>query len=403
MTDGLVLAAASADGGAALVELGGVLVVVAILARAASRVGLSPIPLYLLAGLCLGPGSPFPLEASDDFISVAATLGVVLLLFFLGLEYAPNELLGNVRTSLPAGAVDALNFIPGFAAALLLGWGLLAAFVLGGVTYVSSSGVIAKLLRDLGRLGNRESPTILSVLVIEDLVMAVYLPVLAGLVAGGAALAVGLSVAGGVALVVIVIVLAARFGARLSAALFSRSDEVVLFSILGPVFLVAGLAERVGVSAGVGAFLVGIALSGPLQHRAEALVSPLRDLFAAAFFIFFTFQIDPTSLVSTLVPAIVLAIVSGALKALTGWWAARQAGFGPAARVRSGLTLMARGEFSIVITGIAVANGVDPNVGALTANYVLLLAISGPVLTRFSAPIASVLTRRSAPASAGSV
>ena len=397
MSHGLILAAASADGGAALVELGAVLVVVAVLARVAARFGLSPIPLYLLAGLCLGPGSPFPLEASDDFISVAATLGVVLLLFFLGLEYAPDELLGNVRTSLPAGAMDMVNFVPGFAAALLLGWGLLAAFVLGGVTYVSSSGVIAKLLRDLGRLGNRESPTILSVLVIEDLVMAVYLPVLAGLVAGGAVLAVGISVLGGVAIVVVVIVLAARFGARISALLFSRSDEVVLFSILGPVFLIAGLAERIGVSAGVGAFLVGIALSGPLQHRAEALVAPLRDLFAAAFFIFFTFQIDPSSLVSTLAPAVLLAVLSGGLKAATGWWAARRAGFGASARVRAGLTLIARGEFSIVIAGIAVANGVDPNVGALTANYVLVLAISGPILTRFSVPIAGALTRRPAP------
>jgi len=397
VSHGLILAAASADGGAALVELGAVLVVVAVLARVAARFGLSPIPLYLLAGLCLGPGSPFPLEASDDFISVAATLGVVLLLFFLGLEYAPDELLGNVRTSLPAGAMDMVNFVPGFAAALLLGWGLLAAFVLGGVTYVSSSGVIAKLLRDLGRLGNRESPTILSVLVIEDLVMAVYLPVLAGLVAGGAVLAVGISVLGGVAIVVVVIVLAARFGARISALLFSRSDEVVLFSILGPVFLIAGLAERIGVSAGVGAFLVGIALSGPLQHRAEALVAPLRDLFAAAFFIFFTFQIDPSSLVSTLAPAVLLAVLSGGLKAATGWWAARRAGFGASARVRAGLTLIARGEFSIVIAGIAVANGVDPNVGALTANYVLVLAISGPILTRFSVPIAGALTRRPAP------
>ncbi len=386
----MVFAAGSASTAAALLELGAVFVVVAVLARLASRVGLSPIPLYLLTGLFLGAGSPFPLPASDGFIEVGATLGVVLLLFFLGLEYAPAELFGNVRAAAPAGLVDLLNAVPGAVAALLLGWGPVAAFVLGGVTYISSSGVIAKLLRDFGRMGNRETPTILSVLVIEDLVMAIYLPVLAGVVAGGTALAIGFNVGVGVILVIVVVLLAARFGGHISRVIFSRSDEVLLFSVLGLTFLIAGLAERVGVSAGIGAFLVGIALSGPAQHRAEAVIAPLRDLFAAAFFIFFTFQIDPASLRATFAPACALAVVAAAVKVGTGWWAARRAGIGSAGRVRSGLTLMARGEFSIVIAGIAVVAGVEPELGALTATFVLLLAVAGPVLVRLHRPVADV-------------
>lgn len=391
----MIFAAGSGETSAALLELGLLFVGVAILARLSTRVGLSPIPLYLVAGLFLGAGSPFSLEASDAFIEVAATLGVVLLLFFLGLEYTPSELIGNVRKAAPAGLVDLLNFVPGVVAALVLGWGAAAAFVLGGVTYISSSGVIAKVLRDFGRLGNRETPAILSVLVIEDLVMAIYLPVLAGVVAGGAAVAVGTSVAVGVALVGIVVLLAAKFGHHLSRLVFSRSDEAVLFSVLGLTFVMAGAAEQVGVSAGVGAFLVGVALSGPAQRSAGALIAPLRDLFAAAFFIFFTFQIDPATLPSAVVPAALLALATAATKIGTGWWAARRAGIGSAGRFRAGFTLVARGEFSIVIAGIAVANHVEPRLGALTATYVLLLAIVGPLLARFSDPISRRFHRES--------
>jgi monovalent cation:H+ antiporter-2, CPA2 family len=378
----MILAAGAAETAAPLLELGVVLVIVATLARLASRVGLSPIPLYLLAGLFLGSGSPFGLDASDAFIEVAATLGVVLLLFFLGLEYTPDELITSLRMSAGAGVVDLLNAVPGIVLGLLLGWSPLAAVVLGGITYISSSGVIAKTLADLGRLGNRETPTILSILVIEDLAMAIYLPIVAGLLAGGAALTVGVNVVVGIGLVMLVLFAASRYGQHVSRFLFSRSDEVVLFSILSVVFLVAGAAERIGVSAGVGAFLVGIALSGPAQRSAETLIAPLRDLFAAAFFIFFTFQIDASTLPDAILPAVLLAVVTGLLKVFTGWWSARQVGIGRAGRLRTGLTLIARGEFSIVIAGIAVANGLESDLGPLAATYVLLLAIAGPVLTR---------------------
>lgn len=390
----VILAAGDARSAASLLELGLLFVGVGVLARLATRFGLSPIPLYLVAGLFLGAGSPFPLDASDEFIETAATLGVVLLLFFLGLEYSAAELVSNVRSSAAAGLADLVNAVPGVVAAFVLGWSPVAAVVMGGVTYISSSGVIAKLLRDLGRLGNRETPTILSVLVIEDLVMAVYLPVLAGLVAGGTALAVGTNVAVGVALVGGVVALTSRYGDALSRLVFSRSDEVILFTILGLTFAIAGAAETIGISAGVGAFLVGVALSGPTQHSAEALISPLRDLFAAAFFVFFTYQINPASLLDMAIPAVVLAVVSGAVKMATGRWAAGRAGVGPAGRRRAGTTLIARGEFSIVIAGIAVANDVEPRLAALAATYVLLLAVGGPLLARFSDAIGDLLVAR---------
>lgn len=175
-----------------LVELGAVIVGLAILSRVATRLGIPTIPLYLTAGLAFGKGGLLPLVTSESFIQVGASIGLILLLFTLGLEYTARELFATVRAQSRIGILDlVLNFLPGVAAGLLLQLPLVAAIVLGGITYVSSSGIIAKLLRDLGRVGNRETPVILSLLVTEDLAMAVYLPLVGALLIGGSGLAGG--------------------------------------------------------------------------------------------------------------------------------------------------------------------------------------------------------------------
>ena len=131
-------------GTAVLLELGGVILGLGVLARLAGRLGLSAIPLYLLAGLAFGEGGLLPLVTASEFIEVGAEVGVILLLLLLGLEYSASELVGALRAAGPAGLADlALNFTPGLLAGLLLGWPALAAVVLGGVTYVTSSGIVA--------------------------------------------------------------------------------------------------------------------------------------------------------------------------------------------------------------------------------------------------------------------
>lgn len=386
--------AAGQEAAPALIELGGLLLALAVLGRLSSRVGLSPIPLYLVAGLLLGEGGVFGLSASEGFLDVAATLGVVLLLLMLGLEYSSDELVANLRTNAAAGAVDLLNVAPGVAAGLLAGWSLEEVIALGGITYVSSSGIIAKVLADLGRLGNRETPTVLSLLVIEDLVMALYLPVLVGIGLNRSAADTAATTAVAIVAVVVVLAAALRFGEPVSRVLASRSDEVLLFGIVGVGLLIAGLAELVNVSGAIGAFLVGITVSGAVARQGTELVRPLRDLFAAAFFIVFTFQIDPRDLPGVLVPALALAVASGALKVATTWWAAARAGIGPRGRLRAGTVMTARGEFSIVIAGIAVAGGARPELGTLAAAYVLLLAVAGPLATRFVEPVVERLAPR---------
>lgn len=159
-----------------------------------------------------------------------------------------------------------------------------------------------------------------------------------------------------------------------------ESDEIILLTTFGTVLLVAGIAERLQVSAAIGAFLVGIAVSGPLAEQSHRLVAPLRDLFAAMFFFFFGLQINPSSLTSVLGLAVVLGLVTAVTKVLTGYWAAQRSGMDKRARLRAGTVLVARGEFSIVIAALGV--GLEPKLGPLAAAYVLFLAILGPICAR---------------------
>ena len=361
------------------IELGLVVVGLAVLARLANRWGFSAIPLYLLAGLAFGRGGLAPLELTENFIHIGGDIGVLLLLFMLGLEYSGDELKANLRVGLPAGIADlVLNFTPGFIAGILLGWKPLPAALLGGVAYISSTGVIAKLLSELGRHENPETPVVLSVLVLEDLAMAVYLPIVGVLLLGGGLPKIVLSVAIAITAVALVLVAAVQYGRQLSQFAAHESDEIILLTIFGAVLLVAGVAQHFQVSAAIGAFLVGIAVSGPIAEQLHRLLGPLRD--AATFFFFFGLQIEPATLPPVLILAIELAVVTAITKLLTGYWSARRAGVDRPGCLRAGMALVARGEFSIVIAGLGA--NLEPQLVPLSAAYVVLLAVLGPILSR---------------------
>ncbi len=380
----MILAAGSTEVALAFVELGAVALGLSVLARLAGRLGMTAVPLYLLAGLAFGEGGLVKLDVSESFIALMAEIGVLLLLFALGLEYSDVELRDGLRQGWSSGVVDmAMNALPGVAIGLLLDWSLLASVLLGGATWISSSGVVAKVLADLGRLGNRETPAVLNLLVIEDLAMAVYLPVVAALIVGGTVAAMLTSVAIALVAVALILVAALRYGRRFSALVSGGNDESYLLAVFGVVLLVAGIAQSLQVSGAIGAFLVGLALSGRAEQRAVQLISPLRDLFAAVFFVAFSFQVDPTDLVSVLLPAIGLAIVTAGTKMATGWYAARRLGVSRRGRLRAGATMIARGEFSIVIAALGVSLADGPELTALVAGYVLVTALAGPILAKF--------------------
>ena len=379
-----------------LVELGAVVFCLGLLARLAGKFGMSPIPLYLLGGLALGTGGIAELGGMQEFAHLAGEIGVILLLLMLGLEYTAAELFTGLRRSWQAGILDlVLNFLPGAALALLLNWGPVGAMVMGGVTYISSSGIAAKVISDLGRLGNRETRVVISILVFEDLAMAVYLPVLTTVISGVSFLA-GLTTVGvALAVVSVVLVVALRHGHHVSKAVHSENSEVFVLKVLGAALLVAGAASAMQVSAAVGAFLLGIAISGATSHDAKLILSPLRDLFAAIFFVAFGLNTDPASIPSVLGLALVLAIVTAASKMATGVWAAGRTGIARTGQLRAGTALIARGEFSIVIAGLAVAAGaVSQELAALATAYVLVMAVLGPLAARYVDPVVEFVLRR---------
>jgi monovalent cation:H+ antiporter-2, CPA2 family len=366
-----------------LLELGAVIVGLAGLARIAARFDLPTVPLYLLAGLAFGEGGILPLVTTRGFVETGAEIGLILVLFVLGLEHSSRDLIATARASATPGVVDlALNFTPGLLLGLILGWGPLAAAFLGGITYVSSSGVAAKLLEHAGPHARGASRFVVTIAVIEDLVMAIYLPVLAALLIGDEALTSLAAAAVAIVIVGVLLVLALRVEVGLSQMLFSRSDEALLLTILGFAILIAGVADVARFSAAVGALLAGIMLSGPAAEGAQALVRPLRDLFAAIFFAFIGLSIDPSTIPPVLGIAVLLGIVTSATKYATGWWAAHRLGSEELARGVVGAALIPRGEFSIAIAGLATAAAVDEDLGALTVAYVILTVVVGSVVTK---------------------
>ncbi|MGM1029025.1 MAG: cation:proton antiporter [Actinomycetota bacterium] len=369
-----------------LLELGAVVLGVSLLGLLAHRIGISPVPLMLLAGVGLGAGGVLDLGHAEPFIGPAAEIGVVLLLLMLGLEFTAEELAQSLARHGRSGVVDfALNAGAGFLLGLALALPLPACLALAGIAWVSSSGIVARLLTDLGRLGNRETPAVLSVLVMEDMAMAIFLPVLIAVLTGAEWWQALGAVALALGAVASILIASRRASAHLGRLLSHPSDEQVLLRLLGLTLLVAGLTQLLGASAAVGAFLVGIAVPPSLAVRARAILSPLRDLFAAIFFFSFGLPIVPAELLPVLPAAILLAVVTTATKLGTGWLAARRDGVQWRGRLRAGAALVPRGEFSIVIAALAVSAGY-PEVGALAACYVLLTAIGGPILARFIVP-----------------
>lgn len=365
-----------------LLELGIILVVLTILGSAARRYGLSPIPLYLLAGLFMGNGG-VPVPEAAEFVETGATIGVVLLLLTLGLEFSVTEFSASLRRHLPSAAVDVvLNAAPGAIAGWLLGMDGTGVLAMAGITYISSSGVIARLLGDLRRLGNRETPAVLSVLVLEDFAMAAYLPVLTVLAAGGSAAQAVLWTAVALGALGLAFLVSYRWGHHVGRAIGHPEDEQLLLRVLGLTLIVAALSEQIHASAAVGAFLVGLTLTGKTADRARTVLGPLRDLFGAAFFLSVGFAIAPADLLPKLPIAIALAAVTAVTKVITGAYAARRDGAARPGQLRAGTALIARGEFSLVIIGLAGAG--SSALGAVATPYVFVLAIAGPVIARFT-------------------
>jgi CPA2 family monovalent cation:H+ antiporter-2 len=384
-----------------LLEAGVVLAAVAVGGALAARLDQSVIPAYILGGVLLGPNGPVPslrLVASSEFIDLLQGLGVILLLFFIGLHFSPSTLVERREAVFRAGGLDLLNGLVGLGFGFLLGFTALESLLLAGVVYISSSAIITKSLIELGWIADPEAESILGLLVFEDIVIAVYLAVVAALALGGAGgvgggsalMAVGISLA----VVAVLALLAFRGTPLVERALDTRSDELFLLRILAAATLVGGGALYLGVSEAVAAFFLGAAVGGTTHAgRVERVITSERDLYAAVFFFAIGLATDLSTLVPLLVPVLALAVISGAGKLVTGYLGGRAYGLTERRSARVAVAMVARGEFSLVIAAIAVQANMDPRLSALAVGYVLVMSVAGTVLMSQSARVEDLAER----------
>lgn len=381
---------------AELVALGAAGMTAGLLARAGRRVALPTIPAFMAAGIVLGPSATGVLGHPED-LALVADIGLIVLLFHLGVEFPLEQVVASGRRILQAAlAYIGLNVSAGFALGLVLGWGTAEALVIAGAVGISSSAIVTKLLVELRRLTNAETPVILGIIVVEDLFLAFYLALLAPFLgdagsAGAAAAEFAISfgfLAG--------LLLVARYGARVATALLgAEEEELVTILAIGLAILVAGVAEEIGVSDAIGALMIGLVVSRTaLRERVERLVLPVRDAFAAIFFVVFGASIELGALGGVALPVAAAVALSLVMNTLGGVIAARLNGLNQRSAANAALVLLGRGEFSLILATLAIAAGLDDRIGPFVALYVLVLALVGPILAARAGRLSRALPER---------
>jgi monovalent cation:H+ antiporter-2, CPA2 family len=260
-----------------------------------------------------------------------------------------------------------------------LGWGLGGALALAGITYVSSSGIAAQLIKEMGWRRSEVSKRAIGVLVFEDLALAPYLPLLTSVVLGVSAWSGIISVSVALAITGLVILISFKGKNRWSKVLNPNEPGGLLLTVFGAALLAAGLADMIGFSGVVAAFLIGLLLTGEVAETARARLSPIRDIFAAIFFLFFGITTNPADLPAVIPLALLLAVLGIAGKYLVGWWVTRDL-TDPMSAWRATGFLIPRGEFSMVIAALAAPIVIGLELQALTLAYVIITAFAGSIV-----------------------
>jgi CPA2 family monovalent cation:H+ antiporter-2 len=377
-----------------LAQLAITVALLGLLGLVASRVGLSAIPAYLLAGLLLGPHEPkaLSLVRPSEVTDFVAQIGLVFLLFFLGLEFTLGRLARSRRHALLGGGIDLLvNGVLGLAvgvAAFGLSFG---AIVLGAAIYVSASAIAVKGLIDFRRLADDETDLVPAILVAEDLAIALVLGFTsAGGGAAGATLGV---VAKAIAFIAVSLAVSKWLTGLLDRVLDRLPPEFFLLGVFSLVVGAAALAEEVGLSAAIGALMAGVVLSETAaREEVEERFFSFRDVFAALFFFVFGLSIDVGKLGSVawlLVAAVAVSIVGkvggGYLAGLVGGLSRRQS-------LNAGIAIVAHGEFTVILAQLASENErlaapTQAKLAAFAGLYVLATATIGIALMKESKAI----------------
>jgi len=383
-------------------EVGLALGLVAIAALLSARLRFSIVPFLILAGMAVGPHVPrigildLRFVESAEIIQFLGRIGVLFLLFYLGLEFSVTRLIKSGKSIVSSGTIYiALNFTLGFVYALAMGWPIKEVLVAAGITTISSSAIVAKVLVDLRRTANPETELILGIIMFEDVFLAVYLSLVSGIVLSSATSFGGILLSALMALGFIggFIVLGRLAAPFLDRVLRISSNEVFLLVIFASLFIVAGFAETIHVAEAIGALLIGLVLA-ETEHaqRIEHLVVPFRDFFGGIFFFSFGLTIDPYALGGAVWPAFGAVVLTLIGNVIAGLIAGRIAGLSARESLTIGFTIVSRGEFSIIVANLGKAGGLLPLLQPFAALYVLLLAILGPLLTKESERIYDITT-----------
>ena len=387
-----------------VLEVGLALALIAVAALISARLRFSVVPLLILAGMAVGPHAPkigpldFRFIQSAPLIEFMGRVGVLFLLFYLGLEFSVSRLIKSGKSIVVGGSIYiGINFVLGLVYAALLGWPLKEVLVAAGITTISSSAIVAKVIFDLRRTANPETEMILGIIMFEDVFLAVYLSLVSGIVLSGATSITGVLSSAVLALAFIIGMLGLGRVAKplLDRAFRISSNEVFLLVLFACLFLLAGLGETIHVAEAIGALLLGLVLA-ETEHgeRMAHLIIPFRDFFGALFFFGFGLTIDPFALGGAVLPVIGAVIVTLIGNVAAGLLAGKTAKLGAGPSLNVGLTIVSRGEFSIIMANLARNGGLLQVLQPFAALYVLILAVLGPLLTKESERIYDLLKKK---------
>ncbi|WP_291053290.1 cation:proton antiporter [Herbiconiux sp.] len=379
-----------------LLILGILFVLAYVLGRLGKSIGLPAIPIYMVVGLLASPHFGwFPLSYEHtDYIELIAVFGLILLLFNLGLEFDQDEFFSNAgKLVISGGSYIAINMLVGLAFGFMVGWGTRETLIIAGITATSSSAIVTKLLIELNRLANRETPMILGVTVVEDLFIAIYLAIVSVVLSGETEVWPVIGKLGISFLFLVLMFAVARWGGKFVSRLF-RTKDTELFTILffGLAIMFGGLGEILGVTDAIGAFLIGLVLGATrYRNRIEQIAIPLRDVFGAFFFLNFGLGLDPSKFPEVIGPVAIAVAMTIGLNIVAGQFVARLNGLGPQAGINTTAILQNRGEFALILATLALAAGLDSRIQPFAGLYVLIMAIIGPVLAVNSERIGAVV------------
>ncbi|KYC84244.1 cation:proton antiporter [Heyndrickxia sporothermodurans] len=386
-----------------VLEVGTALVLIALAAIVAGKMKFSIIPFLIIMGMLVGPHAPtigvinLKFIESSEFIEFLGRIGVLFLLFYLGIEFSVGKLIKSGRSIVIGGSIYVtMNFVLGLLYGFIVGFPFYESLIIAGLLSVSSTAIVAKVLVDLKRTANSETELILGIILFDDIFLAVFLSIMSGLLLGGSTSILGTigSVLICLGYMIIFLIIARKGAPIINKLLNIRSNEIFILVVFASLFFIAGFSETIHVAEAIGALLLGLVFS-ETEHRKriEHLVIPFRDFFGAIFFFSFGLTIDPFSLGGAIwlaLGAVALTIIGNFI---AGMISGRKAGLSHKASANIGLTIVSRGEFSIIVANLGLAGGLLPILKPFTALYVLILAVLGPLMTKESKAIYQFLDK----------